>query len=94
MSLWLIPKPPLEYMPKPELLLVCTGVDRPGGTDNPGGGPVAVEKPGGPAALLPKPERGVDGAMADCGPIAEFWPLRTPKGFLEKLKRMPPLTLL
>jgi hypothetical protein len=94
MSFVPMPKPPLEYIPKPELPFVCTAVDNPGGADNPGGGPVAVEKPGGAATLLPNPERGVVGVMADCGPMLELWPLRTPRGFLEKLSRMPPLMLL
>jgi hypothetical protein len=55
---------------------------------------VAVEKPGGAATLLPKPDKGVDGDMADAGLMLAFWPLRTPRGFLEKLNLIPPLTLL
>lgn len=51
MSLWLIPKPPLEYMLKPEDELAWLGVDSPGGAESPGGGPVAVEKPGGAPPL-------------------------------------------
>lgn len=89
-----MPNPPFEYIPNPELLLVWAELDRPGGADNPGGGPVAVEKPGGAATLLPNPESGVEGVMAEDGPMLELWPLRTPKGFLEKLNRIPPLTLL
>lgn len=73
MSLWPIPNPPLAYMPKPEEgPLEWTGVAKPGGADRPGGGPVAVEKPGGAATLLPKPDRGVVGVMADDGPIPAF----------------------
>jgi len=58
-------------MPNPEDPLLWTGVDRPGGADRPGGGPVAVEKPGGAAILPPNPDNGVEGAMDEAGPIFE-----------------------
>lgn len=60
---------------------------RPGGAARPGGGPLAVVKPLGLAAPI----------MVDME-LGDTWeavcPERTPRGFLEKLKRMPPLTLL
>jgi hypothetical protein len=93
-SLWDMPNPPLEYMLNPDGELTWLGVDNPGGADSPGGGPVAVENPGGETTLPPNPGSGVEGVMAEGGPMLVDWPVRTPKGFLEKLSRMPPLTLL
>ncbi len=66
----------------------------PGGADRPGGGPLAVlnEDPG-PPNIAP---------FMACMTPETFWdpgdaipcPDRTPRGFLEKLKRIPPLMLL
>src|SRR3954465_14320014 len=64
-------------------------IPSPGGAVNPGGGPLAVVNP------FVEP-----GCMPLRLPIepAALWPddgpERTPRGFLEKLRRMPPLTLL
>jgi len=62
------------------------------GLESPGGGPVAVVKPGGAGEPLPKPGGGPWLPMLGCGSMPPC-PLRTPRGFLEKLKRIPPLML-
>lgn len=66
----------------------------PGGTDSPGGGPLAVENP--PGLMLVKLFMliGPVAVSGVGGLVLPGWPARTPKGFLEKLSRMPPLTLL
>lgn len=75
-------------MPPMVLLEAC----RPGGAANPGGGPLAVENGWIPNPLAPG--MGPDGDKGVCEPIPPGWPVRTPSGFLEKLSRMPPFTLL
>lgn len=72
--------------------MVLADACRPGGAVSPGGGPLAVEN-----GWIPKPfapGMGPDGDKGVGGPIPPGCPLRTPSGFLEKLKRMPPFTLL
>lgn len=100
MSFGPAPKPPLAYGENPlaEPLVYAAlakpgGAERPG-AERPGGGPVAAANPGGAATLLPKPGIAEVGVTADGGPIVADCPVRTPSGFLEKLRRMPPFTLL
>jgi hypothetical protein len=62
---------------------------RPGGAASPGGGPLAVVNPfWGLRVRLD-----MAWVMVDAAGVG-VCPDRTPSGFLEKLKRMPPLTLL
>ena len=83
--------PAMGFIPPPYGILLGP---RPGGADKPGGGPLAVLNavPGPPIIdpLIPWMRPG-----GFCGP-GEVMPCpeRTPRGFLEKLSRMPPLMLL
>ena len=66
----------------------------PGGTLNPGGGPAAVEKPTGDMAVTPFIDIGPAALSGVEGFVPPGCPARTPRGFFEKLSRIPPLTLL
>ena len=97
--------PPLAPAPKlPLIMLPCIALlipgtmfalglaPSPGGAVRPGGGPLAVEKG---AIVMPFiPGIGPWGDMGVGGPMLPGCPVLTPSGFFEKLKRIPPLTLL
>lgn len=96
-----VPQPLLEVVEKGDaekeplfvtgaLLKAILALDaRPGGALRPGGGPFADVKPAPALAIIP---------FMFPMELALFWPGAwpdlTPKGFFEKLRRMPPLTLL
>ncbi len=70
-------------------------VPRPGGDASPGGGPLAVAKGWlEEVPIPPKPSIGPCGDIGAAGTIPPGCPVRTPRGFFEKLRRIPPLTLL
>jgi hypothetical protein len=66
----------------------------PGGTERPGGGPFADGKAPGLIAAIELILKGPVVLMGVDGLLLPGCPARTPNGFLEKLSRIPPLTLL